>query len=53
MDFLNNLVSQAQAWVATAVLQRSSHWQLLVILAAFLAAFLISRLVIWPRLEPN
>ena len=53
MDFLNNLVSQAQAWVATAVLQRSSHWQLLFILAAFLAAFLISRLVIWPRLEPK
>ncbi len=53
MDFLNNLVSQAQTWLTHSMMTLGSLWQLFFILAAFLAAFLISRLIVWPRLDPK
>lgn len=53
MDFLNNLVSQAQTWLTHSMMTPGWLWQLFFILAAFLAAFLSSRLIVWPRLDPK
>ena len=53
MDFLNNLVSQAQTWLTHSMMTPGSLWQEGFILAALLAAFLISRVIVRPRLDPK
>lgn len=51
MDPLNSLISQAPTWVAQHVFTKSSLIQWLLVLAAWLAAMLTSRHLIFPRLE--
>jgi small-conductance mechanosensitive channel len=53
MDFLNDLGFQAQTWLTHWMMTPGSLRQLFFILAAFLAAFLISRLIVWPRVDPK
>lgn len=53
MDFLNDLVSQAQTWLTHWMMTPGSLRQLFFILAAFLAAFLISRVIVWRRVDPK
>ena len=53
MDFLNNLVSQTQTWLTQSMMTPGSLWQEGFILAALLAAFLISRVIVRPRLDPK
>jgi small-conductance mechanosensitive channel len=51
MDELHQLLAQTQAWLIHAVLPASCQLQLAVVLAAFLMAWLISRLFIRPWME--
>jgi small-conductance mechanosensitive channel len=51
MDAVGSFISQAHSWAASHVLTRSSLLQMLLVLAALLAAVLISRLLILPRLS--
>ncbi len=53
MDLLNNLVLPAQAWLIHSLMTAGSLKQLCLILVAFLVAFLFSRVIVWPRVDPK